>query len=355
MAARSAKAVKRAIVVVALFAIVAGVAALAFNWPRERQHPAGMVWIPGGTFTMGSEARKARPNEQPAFAAQVDGFWMDETSVTNTQFAAFVAATNYVTTAERRPDIDALLAQLPPGTRAPANAQLVPASMVFVGTEQVVPLDDWTRWWRLVPGADWRHPQGPGSSIADKADHPVVHVSYEDAQAFARWAGKRLPTEAEWEFAARGGLEQTTYSWGNEFMPEGRSMANSFAAPRQFPVVKAEYKTRVGTSPVRAYPPNGYGLHDMAGNVWQWVADWYRSDEFSRVASQGRVRNPPGPSRSFDGEARETAADAPQRVIRGGSFLCDESYCESYRPSARRGNDPSNAMSHIGFRLVKSE
>lgn len=332
-------------------ALVGGVtlacAGPALLWSRPWRSPSGMVWIPGGEFTMGSESRLARADERPAFRAHVDGFWMDATDVTNAQFATFIAATGYVTTAERAPDVAALVAQLPPGTPRPDPASWRPASMVFVGTEQTVPLDDWRRWWRLVPGADWRHPQGPGSTIDDKLDHPVVQVSHEDALAYARWIGKRLPTEAEWEFAARGGLQQADYSWGDEFMPGGRRMANSFAAPGQFPVLRPEYKTRVGTSPVRSYPVNGYGLYDMAGNVWQWTADWYRADEFARLATQARVVNPQGPGSSAPGAA-------PQRVIRGGSFLCDESYCQSYRPSARRGNDPANPMSHIGFRLVLS-
>ena len=324
---------KKIAVVIAALALAIATGALAWA-VRDPHRPAGMVWVPGGEFTMGSESRLARANEGPAFTARIDGFWMDETDVTNAQFAAFVAVTGYVTSAER--------------------AELSVASMVFAGTEDAVPLDDWRRWWRLVPGANWRHPQGPGSTVADKPDHPVVHVSYEDAQAYARWTGKRLPTEAEWEFAARGGLKQADYSWGDEFMPAGQRMANSFAARGQFPVVKPEYKTRIGTSPVRTYPPNGYGLYDMAGNVWQWVGDWYRADEFARLATQDRVVNQQGPSRSFDPDARGAAAYAPQRVIRGGSFLCDESYCQSYRPSARRGNDPANPMSHIGFRLAKS-
>ena len=313
-------------VAMALAALALAVATGSLAWAvRDQPRPAGMVWVPGGEFTMGSESRLARANEGPSFTARIDGFWMDETDVTNAQFAAFVAATGYVTSAER--------------------PELSGASMVFAGTEHAVPLDDWRRWWRLVPGADWRHPQGPASSVADKPDHPVVHVSYEDVQAYARWAGKRLPTEAEWEFAARGGLKQADYSWGDDFMPAGQRMANTFAARGQFPVVKPEYKTRIGTSPVHAYPPNAYGLYDMAGNVWQWVGDWYRPDEFARLATLERVVNPQGPSQSFD---------APQRVIRGGSFLCDESYCQSYRPSARRGNDPANPMSHIGFRLAMS-
>lgn len=312
---------------------------------------AGMVWIRGGDFLMGSDSKLARPNEGPTFTAHVDGFWMDETDVTNAQFSAFVHATGYVTTAERAPDLNELRAQMAPDAQLPDASQLVPASMVFVGTSVAVPLDDWSRWWHLVPGADWRHPQGPASSIAGKDDHPVVQVSYRDAQEYARWAGKRLPTEAEWEFAARGGLTQADYAWGGDSKP-GQRMANTYAAPGAFPVVKPEYRALVGTSPVRSFAPNAYGLYDITGNVWQWTADWYRADQFRRVAGNGRVVNPAGPADSYDPDDHSAPAAAPKRVIRGGSFLCDESYCRSARPSARRGNDPANPMSHIGFRLV---
>jgi len=317
--------------------------------------PPGMVWIPGGAFMMGSESRRARPNEHPAFAARVDGFWMSATDVTNEQFAAFVHATGYVTTAERKPDIAAIRAQLPPGSRLQVRASLVPASMVFAGTTHTVPLDDWSRWWRLIPGANWRHPEGPASSLEGRLDHPVVQVSYEDAQTYARWAGGRLPTEAQWEYAARGGLRQADFAWGNDFSPGGTRMANTFAAPGRFPVIAASYSIQVETSPVRSYRANGYGLYDMTGNVWQWVEDWYRADAYTRFAGRGVVNNPAGPQDSYDPEDTGAADNAPKKVIRGGSFLCDESYCASYRPSARRGNDPSNPMSHIGFRLAVTE
>jgi formylglycine-generating enzyme required for sulfatase activity len=315
--------------------------------------PKTMVWIPGGDFLMGSEHPLARPNERPAHRVHVHGFWMDRTHVTNAQFAAFVNATGYLTTAERKPDWETLRAQVPEGTPRPPDSQLVAGAMVFVGTDSPVPLDDWSRWWSYMPGANWRHPTGPGSDIAGKDEHPVVQVSYEDAQAYARWARKRLPTEAEWEFAARGGLEQATYSWGEEFTVGGRRMANTWdTGTRPFPVVSARAGGAAGTSRVKTFPANGYGLYDMTGNAWQWVADWYRADYFEQLAGQGLLQDPPGPPDSYDPEDRFAPPRAPKRVTRGGSFLCNADYCLSYRPSARRGNDPYNPMSHIGFRLV---
>jgi len=224
--------------------------------------------------------------------------------------------------------------------------------MVFAGTTKPVPLDDWSQWWRYVPGANWRHPQGPGSNIDGKENYPVVQVSWQDAQAYAKWAGKRLATEVEWEYAARGGLVQADYVWGNEQKPQGKRMANIFADQGHFPVVEPNYKTRIGTQAVKSYPANGYGVYDMTGNVWQWTADHYRADRFQQLSKAKVADNPGGPADSFDPDGEP--ADAPKRVIRGGSFLCDESYCQSYRPSARRGADPGSPMSHIGFRLVLS-
>ena len=327
------------------------------RWPAgAAAAPAGMVWIAGGQFIMGSASAQARANEQPRFRARVNGFWMDACDVTNAQFAAFVRATGYVTTAERAPDWESLRVQLPPGTAHPPASLLVPGAMVFHGTASRVPLDDWSRWWAYVPGADWRHPQGPGSGIGDKAQHPVVQLSWDDATAYARWAGKRLPTEAEWEYAARGGLTQADYVWGDGGA-DPRRRANIFPVQGQFPVVRADYAIAVGTEPVKSHQANGYGLHDMAGNVWQWTADRYRADRFTALAAQagtGALADPPGPDDSFDPDDQGAPAQAPRRVIRGGSFLCDDSYCRSYRPSARRGADPASPMSHIGFRLVRS-
>lgn len=316
--------------------------------------PQGMAWIPAGEFLMGNDHRMSQPNERPAHRVRLTGFWMDAHDVTNAEFRRFVDATGYLTTAERKPRWEDLAVQLPPGTPRPIDAALVPGAMVFTGTEQEVSLRDYSRWWRFVAGANWRHPQGPASSIEGKDDHPVVQVSYEDAQAYAAWAGKRLPTEAEWEFAARGGLEQATYIWGDELAPRGQAMANIWDTQQRqpFPVVTDE-KVQVGTTPVASFPPNGYGLYDMAGNVWQWTADWYRADAF---LTQSQYRRPPldpaGPKDSFDPDDGNVPRNAPKRVVRGGSFLCSDTYCISYRASARRGNDPMNGMSHLGFRTV---
>ena len=316
--------------------------------------PEGMAWIPGGAFLMGSNHKLAQPNERPAHPIRVDGYWMSQNDITNAQFQRFVDATGYVTTAERKPRWEDLRAQLPPGTPRPDDRVLVPGAMVFVGVDREVSLRDHSRWWRFVAGASWRQPQGPDSSITGKENHPVVQVSFEDAQAYAKWAGGRLPSEAEWEFAARGGLEQATYTWGNELSPAGQPMANIWDTQRSqpFPVVTDE-KIAVGTQPVGQFSANGYGLYDMAGNVWQWTSDWYRQDAF-QVQAQYREPplNPAGPSDSLDTEDRSAPSNAPKRVIRGGSFLCSDSYCISYRTSARRGNDPMNGMSHIGFRIV---
>jgi formylglycine-generating enzyme required for sulfatase activity len=320
------------------------------------QGPKAMVWIPAGEFLMGSDHELARPNERPTHRVRVAGFWMDRTHVTNAQFGEFVKSTGYVTTAERKPEWETLRVQVPAGTPQPPDSELVAGAMVFVGTDIPVSLDDWSQWWRYVPGATWRHPQGPGSDILGKDEHPVVQVSYEDAQAYARWAGKRLPTEAEWEYAARGGLEQATYAWGDEFTVNGQVMANTWdTKARPFPVVSARAGGAAGTSRVRTFPANGYGLYDMTGNAWQWVADWYRMDYFAQQSGRGVIDNPAGPADSYDPEDRFAPAGAPKRVTRGGSFLCNVDYCLSYRPSARRGNDPYNPMSHIGFRLVMDE
>ncbi len=335
---------KRALMLVALASYVFGYAASDALRVPDPLAPPGMVWIPGGQFEMGSTSRYASANEQPVFQAALTGFWMDATAVTNAQFDVFVRATGYITTAEQAPDWETLRVQLPPGTPRPRAALLVPGAMVFSGTATAVPLDDWSRWWRYVPGANWRHPQGPDSDLRGRESHPVVQVSWTDANAYAHWVGRRLPTEAEWEFAARGGAAPT-----DDGAAQVRSRANIFPVG-QFPVLGQG--VLAGTRAVASYAPNGYGLHDMSGNAWQWTADRYRADRFSQLASlAGPVPDPQGPASSFD-PADGGPVDAPRRVIRGGSFLCDDSYCRGYRPSARRGADPDSPMSHIGFRLV---
>lgn len=299
--------------------------------------PEGMVWVPGGEFWMGSESGQDG-DEKPVHKVYVDGFWMDRTEVTNAQFAKFVEATKYVTVAERPPDRK----EFP---TVPLE-DLVPFSAVFFETLGPVPLDNPLRWWRRVPGASWRHPTGPESSIADKASYPAVHISWEDAAAYAKWAGKRLPTEAEWEFAARGGLDRQRYVWGDQLTPGGKWMANVWQG--HFPDQNTGEDGYKGVAPVASFPPNGYGLHDMSGNVWEWCEDWYQPDYYRRSP----YRNPPGPSIGAPDEIDESGA--PQRVRRGGSYLCTDQYCLRYLPSARDKNPPNSSASHTGLRCVLS-
>ena len=313
-----------------------------------RKAPPGMAWIPEGTFLMGTNDKQSFPNERPAHLVQVNGFWMDEHDVTNAEFAKFVEATGYVTTAERPINWEDLRKQLPPGTPKPDEGALAPGSLVFTPTSGPVPLNDLSAWWRWVKRANWRHPEGPGSSIQGRENHPVVQVSWYDAVAYAQWAGKRLRTEAEWEFAARGGLESKRYVWGDDFRPGGKHMANTWQGV--FPVRDTGEDGFVGTSSVGSFPANGYGLYDMAGNVWQWCSDWYRVDAHIEAASKNVCRDPAGPAQSYDPEDPYS----PRRVVKGGSFLCNPSYCESYRPSARRGTPPDTGSSHTGFRCVIS-
>jgi formylglycine-generating enzyme required for sulfatase activity len=308
----------------------------------------GMVWITGGTFLMGTNDKESFPNERPAHLVTLEGFWIDKHDVTNAEFTKFVEATGYLTTAERTVDWEELKKELPPGTPKPDDSALAPGSLVFTPTASSVPLNDLSAWWRWVKGANWRHPEGPQSSIQGRENHPVVQVSWYDATAYAQWAGKRLPTEAEWEFAARGGVESKRYVWGNDFMPDGRYMANTWQGV--FPVRDTGEDGFVGTSPAGSFPANGYGLYDMAGNVWQWCSDWYRVDAHIEATSKNVCRDPGGPAESYD------PADpySPKRVVKGGSFLCNPSYCESYRPTARRGTPPDTGSCHTGFRCVIS-
>jgi sulfatase modifying factor 1 len=336
-----------------LFLLVLGGTAFAatfvvVKFVQSDAAPPGMVWIPGGEFTMGTDADLGWSDEKPAHRVRVDGFWMDETDVTNAQFRQFVQATGYRTTAEKPPDAEEILSQLPPGTPAPPKENLVPGSLVFTPPKDPVPLNDFSRWWKWTPGANWRHPEGPGSGIEGKDDHPVVHVSWFDANAYAKWASKRLPTEAEWEFAARGGLDHKPYVWGDEPPTDTNPRANLWQG--EFPCKNTALDGYERTSPVKAFPPNGYGLYDMAGNVWQWCADWYQRDLYRQRAGRGVTVNPSGPKRSSDPRQPFT----PLRVQKGGSFLCNDTYCTRYRPSARHGCSPDTGMSHVGFRCVRT-
>lgn len=324
------------------------------NWPGK-PWPEGMVWIPGGEFTMGGVADDpdAKPDEFPVHRVRVDSFWMDETEVTVAQFKKFVEATHYVTIAERKPDWEELKKQLPPGTPKPDDSLLVAGSMVFAPTDGPVPLDDWQRWWSWVPGADWKHPLGPQSSvIVDNAydKHPVVHVAWDDAVAYCKWAEKRLPTEAEWEFACRGGEEKKRFIWGDDAPSDTNIKANLWQG--SFPYEKKPADGFLLTAPVRSFPPNRYGLYDIIGNVWEWCDDWYRADLYQSIADRGGIAiNPQGPREPLDPEAPFT----PKRVNRGGSFLCNAQYCASYRPSARMRTSPDTGQNHLGFRCVMSQ
>ena len=319
--------------------------------------PPGMVLIPGGEFTMGTEADYAFPNESPPHRVTISPFFLDVNPVTNDDFARFIESTGYLTVAERPIDWEEMEKQVPPDTPKPPDEVLAPGSLVFRPTEGPVDLRDMSQWWIWTTGASWRHPEGPASNLEGRGKHPVVHVAWEDAQAYADWAGKRLPTEAEWEFAARGGLDQTRYAWGDEENPDGRFMLNRWTGT--FPYRNDRTDGFAGTSPVGSFPPNGYGLHDMGGNVWNWCRDLYRADTFAaRADNQPACCDPGGP---LDSEHETPISGDPspplvpgaeRRVTKGGSFLCHPAYCESYRPTARRGTSPDTGSSHVGFRCA---
>lgn len=306
----------------------------------------GMVYIKGGVFEMGADNEQARPDEYPKHKVEVDGFWIDKHEVTNAQFREFVEATGYVTTAEKKPDWEEMKKQLPPGTPKPPEDVLVAASLVFTPTDRAVDLNNYSQWWTWVSGANWRQPEGPGSSIEGKDDYPVVHVSWYDAKAYADWAGKRLPTEAEWEYAARGGKQKKIYPWGDEHIDMKAVKANSWQG--QFPNYNAERDGYFGLAPIKTFQPNDYGLFDMAGNVWEWCADWYHYDYYKMTADATLLSNPSGPSGSYD----PMEPSVPKRVQRGGSFLCNDGYCSGYRVASRMKSSPDTGMSHVGFRCV---
>lgn len=310
---------------------------------RRTKEPiqANMIRIAGGTFRMGSDRHYRE--EAPVHRVAVSPFWIDRTPVTNRQFRTFVRATGHVTTAERRPDPNDYPGALP--------HMLFAGSLVFTPPPRVVDLRDWSQWWRFTPGATWRRPYGPGSTINGLDNHPVVHVSYADAQAYASWAGKALPTEAEWEFAARGGLDGAEFAWGDVFVPAGRHMANTWQG--DFPCNNSAEDGFIRTSPVTAFPPNGYGLYDMIGNVWEWTADWWTVAHPADAAKACCVpRNPRGGIADESCDPGQPHVRIPRKVIKGGSHLCAPSYCRRYRPAARHAQPVDTSTSHVGFRCV---
>lgn len=308
--------------------------------------PEGMAFIPAGSYVMGGKSEQAGQDEFPRHDVQVSAFFMDVTEVTNRQFAAFVEATDYKTVAERPVDWEELKQQLPPNTPKPADSLLQPGSLVFHATEGPVNLNDYAQWWRWTRHADWRHPEGPESNIKDRMDHPVVHIAWDDARAYAAWAHKRLPTEAEWEWAAMGGLPDAKYPWGNDDAEKSYDRANFWQG--FFPYENQEKDGYYGTAPAKSFPANGYGLYDMAGNVWEWCVDKYRFDSYSENAQEVCV-NPTGPETSYD----PMEPYVPKYVIRGGSFLCNDSYCSGYRVSRRMRSSKDSGFNHTGFRCVR--
>jgi formylglycine-generating enzyme len=300
----------------------------------------GMVHVPGGTFLMGSE--DFYPEERPVHRVSVDGFWLDEHPVTVAEFRRFVKATGYATVAERPPD---------PQQYPDADPELlVPGSLVFHATPGPVDLRDVSNWWSYAIGAQWRHPDGPGSTLDGRDRHPVTHIACEDAEAFAAWAGKELPSEAEWEFAARGGLESATFVWGDEFAPKGRMMANTWQG--EFPWQNLKTDGFEGTSPVKSFPPNGYGLYDMAGNVWEWTGDYFSAFQGDTGHACCAPRNPRSVSPEHSMVSDQPGAHIPRKVIKGGSHLCAPNYCLRYRPAARQSETIDTSTSHIGFRCI---
>ena len=307
---------------------------------------AGMKYIPGGTFMMGGDNSQASEDEYPKHKVVVNAFWIDETEVTNAQFQTFVEATGYITTAEQKPDWEELKKSVPPGTPRPPDSVLVAASLVFRKSNEPVNLHDFNQWWSWIPGANWKNPQGPFSSIKGKENYPVVQVSWYDAMAYCRWAGKRLATEAEWEFAARGGLINNIYPWGNEQVNAGNPKANSWEG--KFPYFNEMKDGYLLAAPAKTFAPNGYGLYDMAGNVWEWCSDWYDAHYYNTLANT-TTHNPKGSEHSADPEDRY----APKKSLKGGSFLCNDSYCSGYRVARRMKSSPDTGLEHTGFRCVK--
>jgi formylglycine-generating enzyme required for sulfatase activity len=305
----------------------------------EAPYP-NMVCIPGGTYRMGSD--RHYPEEAPSHRVTIDGFWIDRTPVTNRDFKQFVTATGYVTLAKMTPEAKDYPGALP--------HMLRPGSLVFTPPRHAVDLQDWRQWWRIKFGANWRRPYGSHSSISG-LDHPVIHVAYRDAEAYAKWAGKELPTEAEWEFAARGGLEDAEFAWGNEFTPGGKHLANTWQGV--FPHENLAVDGYKRTSPVMAFPPNGYGLYDMIGNVWEWTADWWSTRHQADATKACCVpENPRGGFEEKSYDACQPQIKIPRKVLKGGSHLCAPNYCRRYRPAARHAEAIDTSTSHVGFRCV---
>lgn len=309
-----------------------------------------MVLIPAGSFYMGADDTTGMADEYPSHEVKINSFWMDEHEVTNREFAAFVAATGYVTTAEKPISKEELLASLPQGTPEPDSsslaAMMAPGALVFTPPDHAVPLNDISQWWTFVTGTNWQHPEGPGSNIDNRENEPVRQVSWLDAQAYAKWAGKRLPTEAEWEYAARGGLSGKMYPWGDEALTTGKPKANTWNG--NFPYNNTKTDGFYGTAPVKSYSPNGYQLYDMSGNVWEWCEDWYDADYYTEVEKEAGAATAPAAANDPDdpGQAK--------RVIRGGSFMCSDEYCRGYRVSARMKSTPESGLSNLGFRCARS-
>ncbi len=305
-----------------------------------------MVLIPAGTYAMGADDNTGNPDEYPKHQVKVDSFYIDEHEVTNAEFALFVAQTGYVTTAEKPISKEELMRGLPPGSPEPDSSMLAAGALVFTPPDHAVPFNDVSQWWSFVAGANWKHPEGPDSDIKGRENHPVTQVSWEDATAFAKWAGKRLPTEAEWEYASRGGLKDQPYPWGTEALTVGQPKANTWNG--NFPYKNTSTDGFTGTAPVKSYKPNGYGLYDMAGNVWEWCFDLYNANYYGK---DGQLSvNPQGPAEAYDPEQ----PGQPVRVIRGGSYMCSDEYCRGYRASARMKTTPESGLANLGFRCARS-
>lgn len=311
--------------------------------------PEGMVWIPGGTFLQGAvpQDKMAMKHEKPQHVVTVDGFFVDITEITNAQFSLFIEETGYMTIAEREIDWELMKKQLPEGTPKPHDSILQPGSLLFKKTKSTVPnLYDFSQWWEWVIGVNWKHPNGPQSTLEGKENHPVVHISYQDAEAYCKWAGRRLPTEAEWEFAARGNRENTTYFWGDERSKLAKQ-ANSWEG--EFPVFNTLEDGFERTAPVKSYPPNDFGLYDMAGNVWELTSDWYNVNYYAELLKTDSVAvNPKGAQTAYN----PNSPYVEEKIIKGGSFLCSDSYCASYRVSSRMGTSTDSSAEHVGFRTV---